>query len=157
MFFSRKAAAKPQPGSAGEAVALFTGGMNCAQALVHVYGRPLGIDDESAVKVAGAFGSGMGCGETCGAVTGALMVIGLRHAKVKGRTFLTRERTDAVAREFLRLFRERNGATSCRELLGCDVSTPEGCRKAKEDRSFKQRCPKFVQDAGEILDGLLEA
>lgn len=156
MFFWKKTVAKPQAGRTEQAVSLFKGGLNCAQAIVHVYGRPLGMDEGSAVKVAGAFGSGMGCGETCGAVTGALMVVGLRHANVKGRSFLTRERTDAAAREFLRRFRERNGATSCRDLLGCDVSTPEGRKTAKEDKSFKRRCPKFVQDAAEILEGMVE-
>jgi C_GCAxxG_C_C family probable redox protein len=101
-----------------------------------------------------AFGSGMGMGETCGAVTGALMVIGLRQTTMKDRSVLSREKTADIAHEFMEQFKARNGTALCRELLGCDVSTPEGLKAAKKAEHFKKRCPKFVADAADILDEL---
>lgn len=108
-----------------------------------------------ALRVAGAFGAGMArSGDTCGAVTGALMVIGLNHAKTRKDDDDSRERTYALAQEFMDAFRDRNGTLLCRELLGVDVSTPEGMRTVREKDLFRTVCPKFVRSAGEILEGL---
>jgi C_GCAxxG_C_C family probable redox protein len=137
-------------------VACFKEGLNCAQAMLSIYGTQFGLDHESAVKIAKAFGSGMGMGETCGAVTGALMVLGLRHAKRKGGILFSKDKTEDVAQEFVARFKERNKTTECRELLGCDVSSFEGVRTAKKEKHFKKRCPKFVQDAAEILEEILK-
>ena len=107
------------------------------------------------MRVAGAFGAGMArTGGTCGAVTGSLMVIGLKHAKTRKGDDNSRERAYALAQEFMRRFTERNGNMLCRELLGVDVSTPEGFAAVREKDLFRTICPKFVKDAGEILEGL---
>lgn len=134
------------------AVATFRNGINCAQAILSAWGPRHGLDRETALRLGGAFGSGMNMGETCGAVTGALMVIGLRSAKVSHAGFLTRDRTERETLEFLERFKARNGTVSCKELLGCDLGTPAGRAAARRDRSFKTRCPKFVRDAAEILE-----
>jgi C_GCAxxG_C_C family probable redox protein len=94
-------------------------------------------------------------GETCGSVTGALMVIGLSHAKTRKDDDDSRERTYALAQEFMDAFRDRNGSILCRELLGVDVSTPEGIAAVRERDLFRTACPKFVKDAGEILEEIL--
>ena len=93
--------------------------------------------------------------ETCGAVTGAFMVLGLAHATsecnvVKGR----RPVYEAVAK-FRGIFEQRNGTLVCRDLLGCDPCTAEGARFAKEHGLFKTVCLKMVRDAAEILDRML--
>jgi C_GCAxxG_C_C family probable redox protein len=136
-------------------LACFNEGFNCTQAVLSTFGPQFGLDREQSVKIGGAFGSGMGMGETCGAVTGALMVIGLKHAGSKGRSLFSRDETEAVAREFVVQFKARNGTTECRELLGCDLGTPEGVKTAKKEKHFKKQCPKFVQDAAEILEEIL--
>jgi len=94
-------------------------------------------------------------GETCGAVTGALMVIGLNHAKTRKDDDDSREQAYALAQEFMDAFRERNGSLLCRDMLGADVSTPEGIRLVRERDLFRTVCPKFVRDSAEILEGLL--
>jgi C_GCAxxG_C_C family probable redox protein len=137
-------------------LACFKEGFNCTQAVLSTYGPQFGLDRESAVRIARAFGSGMGMGETCGAVTGALMVIGLKHAGLKVRSVFSKDRTENIAREFVERFKARNGTTVCRELLGCDVSSFGGLKTAKKEKHFKKRCPKFVQDAAEILKEILE-
>jgi hypothetical protein len=68
-----------------EAVACFAEGFSCAQAVCAVYGPLYGMEREMALRAAGAFGGGMGrSGQTCGAVTGAMIVIGLKHGKIQG-------------------------------------------------------------------------
>ena len=63
------------------AVDCFEEGFNCSQAVVSAFAPELGLDRETALRVAAAFGGGMGrTGETCGAVSGALMVIGMQLA-----------------------------------------------------------------------------
>jgi len=117
-----------------------------------------GLDRETALRVAGAFGAGMArAGETCGCVTGSLMVIGLKQAKTRKGDDDGRELAYALAQEFMDAFRVRNGSLLCRDILGADVSTPEGAARVREQDLFRTICPKFVRDAGEILDGLLES
>ena len=94
-------------------------------------------------------------GGTCGAVTGALMVIGLKHAKTRADDDDSRELAYAMAQDLMDAFRERNGSLLCREILGADVSTPEGIAEVRKRDLFRTVCPKFVRDAGEILEGLL--
>lgn len=120
--------------------------------MLSTYGMRSGLDRETALKLGAGFGSGMGMGETCGAVTGALMVIGLLQSRGKVPGIFSREQAVDAAREFVEQFTARNGTTICRELLGCDVGTPEGLKVAKRERHFKKRCPKFVSDAVDLLD-----
>ncbi|MBI5236814.1 MAG: C_GCAxxG_C_C family protein [Deltaproteobacteria bacterium] len=135
-----------------QAVSSFKNGLNCSQALLSAYSEKLGLDKETALKLASCFGGGMGCaGETCGAITGALMVIGLRH----GKTGVRQDKAYSVVKEFVERFKERNGASLCRELLRCDISTDEGMKKAQKEGLFTSICPRLVKDAAEIVEGLL--
>jgi C_GCAxxG_C_C family probable redox protein len=121
-----------------------------------VYGGRSGLDRETAFRIAGAFGAAMArTGETCGSVTGALMVIGLNHAKTPKDDDDSREITYALAQEFMDTFRERNGPLRCRDILGVDVSTPEGIAEARKRDLFRTVCPKFVKEAGEILEEII--
>ena len=139
------------------AVSCFKEGFSCSQAMLSTYGPQLGLNHELALKVSGAFGGGMArMGETCGAVTGAFMVIGLKYGKTKVEDEQAKERAYSLVREFVDRFKSRNGSIVCRELLGCDISTPEGSDLAKEKNLFATLCPKFVQDAAEIIEQILE-
>ena len=139
------------------AVALFKEGFSCSQAVLAAYGKQFDLQQELALRIAGAFGGGMGrMGETCGAVTGAIMVIGLKFGCTTAGDLKARENAYAVVREFAHRFKERNVSVLCRDLLNCDISTPEGMQRAKEEGLIKQACPKFVKDSAEILDQLIE-
>jgi C_GCAxxG_C_C family probable redox protein len=142
--------------NADDAVKIFNEGFNCSQAVLTAYCGQFGMDKEQALRVSGAFGAGMGrmC-ETCGAVTGAIMVIGLKYGKVKVEDEPTKEKAYALARELAKEFKARNGSIACRELLGCDMGTPEGARYAKDHKLHSTVCPKFVRDAAEIVERLL--
>lgn len=135
-----------------DAVSRFAEGFNCAQAVFSVYAEQIGLDYDTALKIAAGFGGGMGrMAATCGAVTGAFMALGLKYAGVTTDR-QTKEANYACIREFADRFKARNGSLVCRELLACDISTPEGLKRAMESGAFKNTCPKFVRDACEIME-----
>lgn len=136
----------------------FGQGFSCSQAVFAAYAEDYGMDQEAALRVAAAFGGGLArSGGPCGAMSGALMVIGLEHGMVSAAAPQTKEHTYKIAQEFVERFRAANGAIDCRELLGHDMSTPEGRLAIKETGVAKAICPKLVQSATEILDEMLGA
>ena len=138
-----------------QAVDRFRGGCACSQAVLSAYSERFGLDERLALRVAAGFAGGMRRGATCGAVTGAYMVLGLAHAGADCDTLVGRQTVYAAVRSFGEQFRERNGSLECRELMGCDISTPEGHQRAVEQLLFVTRCPAFVRDAVELVAELL--
>jgi C_GCAxxG_C_C family probable redox protein len=141
-------------GKADFVVTTFGTGFNCAQAMLSEYGPELGLDRETALRVSGAFGGGMGkTGNMCGAVTGALMIIGLKFASVDVKDKKAKKKTEDMAREFMSAFEARNGSIVCRDLLGCDISSPEA---EKQKKSIKKACSGFIRDAVELVEQILK-
>ncbi len=136
-------------------VLLFKDGFNCSQTLLAAYAAEFGVNRELALKIASAFGGGIGrMGDTCGAVIGALMVIGLKHGAVDVKDKTAKTKTYDFAKEFIERFRSRNESLLCRELLGFDVSSDKGS-KPEADKIIQDKCPKFVKDAAEIIEDIL--
>jgi C_GCAxxG_C_C family probable redox protein len=137
---------------ADRAVARFAEGFNCAQSVLIPFAGTRRLSQTSALKIASPFGAGIGrLGGTCGAVTGALMALGLQHGHSTAVDLRGKDEAYRLAREIVRRFVERNGSLNCKDLLGCDLGTPEGAQTAKEQDFHHTRCPKFVRDAAEIL------
>ena len=132
----------------------FKQNFSCSQAVFSAFASQFGIPDETALKLASPFGGGIARqGHVCGAVTGALMVIGLKH----GATTPTgKEETYKVVLEFLHRFQEKHGSVLCRELIDCDMSTPEGWQIAKDKNVFAEICLNLVRDAVEITQPLIK-
>jgi C_GCAxxG_C_C family probable redox protein len=141
---------------AEDAVQYFQQGFSCSQAVVAALCEPLGLDRETGLKISQAFGGGLArMGETCGAVTGALMVIGLQSGRTRPEDNPAKEKTYRLVHEFFRSFRERHGSTVCRELIGVDLNSLEGYRLGEERGVFTKLCPRFVADAVLILEQIL--
>lgn len=127
-----------------EIVQEFLQGRNCAQCVFSTYAEELGFDPEESDRIAACFGGGMKLGQTCGAVTGALMAIGLMDGGQQ------------MAEEFKQKFCARHGSCMCRELIPYDFSDPEQAKAARESGVLLDKCPAFVESACEILDQLME-
>jgi len=139
------------------AVECFNNGFNCAQAVLSAYSEQLGLDKTTALKIAGSFGGGMGhTGETCGAVTGAFMLIGLKYGKVQKDDNDAKETTYTLVREFTKRFKEINNSVKCTELLGYDLSSTDGLKAAREANLWSTVCAKLVKDSARIVEELLE-
>jgi C_GCAxxG_C_C family probable redox protein len=138
------------------AVAAFKEGYSCSQAILVAHAEALGLPRQTALRIASGFGGGMGrLAETCGAVTGSVMVLGLRYGGVAAADREAKEQTYARVQEFVSRFQARCGATTCRKLLGCDISTPEGLQQAQDQGLTVTLCPQFVLAAAEVLEELL--
>ena len=131
-----------------EIIAKFAAGGQCAQCTLVPWADALGYDEEELMHMAAAFAGGMFRGETCGAVTGALMAIGLACGG-------DMQRTEELAKAFQAAFIERFGSTICRELLGYDLSVPGELEKARESGKMLEQCSTQVRGASEILCELL--
>jgi C_GCAxxG_C_C family probable redox protein len=138
-------------------VVLFDQDYSCSQSLLLAYAPRLGIDASMAARIAAPFAGGMGrLGWTCGAVSGALMVIGLQFDHDSPYDEEAKQQLYRRVREFITRFKERYGTILCRELVGHDISTPEGLDRARAEGVFDDRCPNFVRDAAEIVGEILD-
>ncbi len=135
-----------------DAVSAYESGFNCSQAIVRTYGPDHGLSALDSVRVSCGFGGGMRRGDTCGAVTGALMVLGLRYGPQDASDTSAKEAVYSKVTEFQSCFESRCDSVVCRDLLGCDISTPEGMEYAASNNLFKTVCPRMVQIAAEILE-----
>lgn len=142
-------------GNADKAEAMFKEGFSCSQAVLAAYCEQFGLSKEQAYKLGSGFSGGMHLDQACGAVTGALMVIGLKYGRIRADDVEAKMNTAKKVVEFGKRFKERHGTISCTELLGCNISTMEGYEEAKKKDLFKQACPKYVISAAEILDEIL--
>ena len=134
---------------------LFRDGCACSQAVLGAFAARVGLDRDHAIRMAAGFAGGMRQGEVCGAVTGAYMVLGLAHGTEACTTAEGRAPVYAAVTAFAAEFRRRRGSVVCRDLLGCDISTADGLRTAQEQGLFATTCVQAVQDAAEIVEGLL--
>lgn len=138
------------------AASCFAEGFSCSQAVFSAFAPQLGLDRETALRVASAFGAGIaGRGETCGAVTGAFMAIGLKYGKTRGDDQAAREETYRLCAQFVRSFEERHGSIVCKALLGYNLSDPQSYQAARQAGVFNSTCPVLVKDAAEILAEIL--
>lgn len=136
-----------------EAIECFSNGFNCSQAILTTYCEQFGLDKETALKLSCGLGAGMGrLGATCGAVTGAYLLIGLKYGKCFAQDDEAKEKTYQLIQEFERQFTERNKTTNCHDLLGVDLRYGD---KESALSKVKQICPKMVKDAAEIIEAIL--
>jgi len=141
-----------------KAIDYFRNKYNCAQSVITVFGNEFGLSENDCLKVSCAFGGGMGRQQhTCGALTGALMVLGLRYGKALNDPEEKKSFTYSKARELFSEFKKLHGSTICRDLLnGLNMNDPDDNRKIKELKLFDIQCEKYVADAVKISEKLME-
>ncbi|MEN6473299.1 MAG: C-GCAxxG-C-C family protein [Syntrophaceae bacterium] len=140
---------------AQQAVAVFRDGFNCSQAVLAVFAEDFGLERPTALRLACGFGGGMRMGGPCGALSGACMAIGLKYGKTRADDNQARDKTYALVQQLAARFRALHGTILCRDLIGCDISTPQGYEEAKQKKVFLEICPGLVADAVKILEELL--
>ena len=116
--------------------------LNCAQSVFLTFAEDVGIDKKTALKMSACFGGGMKCGEVCGAVTGALMVLGMKYGSGDENDIESKRLTGQKATEFIKRFKEKNETLLCREIL-------------KNGAHGGTSCEKAITDATEILEDML--
>ena len=140
---------------ADKAEEYFGNNFNCSQAVFTTFATEMGLDEELALKLATQFGGGARKGEMCGAVSGALMVLGLKYGHCHAKDAEERGKAYKISEDFMDRFMEKNGTVVCRELLGYDISKAEDMEKIKELNLFQTICPKMVRCATELIDEMM--
>jgi len=142
---------------AEKAIKLYKEEYNCSQAILSAYAEELGIDEKTAVSVASSFGGGIArTGKTCGAVTGALMVLGMKQWNSEIEKEEAKAHVYKVSNQLMKEFEARNKSLNCEELLGVSVSTPEGRAVVKANNLTNKVCHRVINDVTEILDKLIQ-
>ena len=133
----------------------FCSNFNCSQAVFTTFATELGMDEELALKISTQFGGGARKGEMCGAVSGALMALGLKYGHCNSEDMEEKGRAYKISEDFMNRFIAEKGTVVCRELLGYDLSKTEDMEKIKEWNLFKTTCPEMIRCATEIVDEML--
>jgi len=129
---------------------------SCSQAIAVAFASAAGLDETTAMNAARGFGGGIaGHGLTCGAVTGAIMILGVHAAQVTKDEKSAKTKAYELAHQFTSRFLARHETLECKGLIGVDLSTEAG-RKLNADMKITRRmCPDFVHTAAEIVEELL--
>lgn len=132
----------------------FSSGYNCAQSVLYAFRDEAGLSEDLALKLATGLGAGMGRKqEVCGAVTGGILVLGLRHGRDSTADRSATEQTYLKTRELMDRFAAKHGSCLCRQLLqGYDLATEDGLRRAKADGMINKVCGPCVQTVVELLE-----
>jgi len=140
-----------------EIIRLVSGYRHCSQVVIGQWAEDLDLDEETAIRMLAPFGGGAFEGEMCGAVSGALAVIGARYGHYELGDMEGNMRMIAKVQEFKKAFLERNGTLVCRKLLGeYDFSREGDMEKAMESGILFEKCPNFIASALEILEEIME-
>lgn len=138
-----------------KALEYYNNNFNCSQGVFTAFATEMGIDEKLALKISTNFGGGERKGELCGAVAGALMVLGLRCGHCESEDTESKAQAYSVSTEFMNRFIEKNGSVVCRELLGYDITKKEDMSIIEEQKLFRTFCPQMVECAAQILDEMI--
>ena len=139
-----------------KAIHSFNNGMNCSQSVVTAYADHLKFDSDMALSVSAGFGGGMGkTQKTCGAVTGAFMVLGIYNSKKHTENIDARNATNEMVKRFTHYFDALYGSLDCKSILKCDFSTIEGEKKFQDQDLKKNVCSKCISDSVRLIELLI--
>lgn len=135
------------------AIEAFETGNNCAQSVIKAFAEELKINETQAMQMASGFGGGMGkLQHTCGAVTGAFMVIGLKNSLAIQLHEERSDKTVQMIQEFESRFVGAHESSLCKDVIKCDLNTEEGQKYFKEERVGEFICQNCIFNAIRILE-----
>lgn len=124
--------------------------LSCSQSVLVAFAQELGLDEKKALNISAGFEGGTFSGELCGAVAGAIMVLGLKYGE------LPKEELVVKISEFKRKFLEGERSTRCKEILGYDFSKAGELEKAVESGKIEEKCPMLIYSSIKILGEMIE-
>ena len=127
------------------AVEINRSGYNCAQSVLCAFSDLTGLSESDSLRLAAGLGGGLRSGEVCGAVSGAVLVLGAVYPFTDSADKAAKFRIADLAKEFCARFREKYGVVTCRELLE---------RTAGEEKRYRY-CIDYVRDCAELLEQMM--
>ncbi len=133
-----------------EAFVFKKAGANCAQAVACAFCEEYGIKKDDMARICAPLGGGMGAGEVCGAISGAILIVGLKHADHAIDDSNAKKACRQKTSDLMQRFQQEFGHVRCIDLLGYDVNTLKGFAAAKH--LFNTKCKHIIQRTLEILE-----
>lgn len=130
-------------------------GFNCSQSVLAAFGDITGLSLQDSCNISGGFGGGAGTRELCGAISGAVMTLGVLTPVDLADPVGSKKRTAALSREFQKRFQERFGALRCQELLEKKTEFTEETASAAVRLGVTGHCSVMIVTAVEILEEML--
>ena len=125
-------------------------GFNCSESVLLLVTGEWKAKSPLIPRIATGFGGGIGRqGYVCGALSGGVLAISLKHGRDKATDRAARDKTYSLVRDLFRQFKEEFGSINCWELTGCDLTTPEGLEKLQ--RIHPEKCAKYIARTAEIV------
>ncbi|MBQ8924775.1 MAG: C_GCAxxG_C_C family protein [Clostridia bacterium] len=134
----------------------FQTGFDCSQVVADYFAEEMGLSVEEARKVSACFGGGCGRGGTCGAVVGAMMVLGMKYGQYDADHMEQKEVMAQKQGAFFDAFSKEYGSSLCRDLLGHDISQPGEFDKVVEEGTMMTLCPRIVRDTIRMTETILK-
>ncbi len=137
------------------ATSIFKQGFDCAQTVLLSFSDVTGLDRKTSLKLGSAFAGGMGMnGSKCGTVTGALMVIGLKHGSGGPKDKEQKVIVQGLVNDFLKRFNELHSSATCKELIGVDITSVKNM-PSEERKNVYRKCLTYVKSSVGILEEIL--
>lgn len=129
-------------------------GFLCSESVLLAISNWLEIRSELIPKIATGFGAGIGGSSSiCGAISGAIMALGLKFGRDEPKK--QEKPSYWFASQFLQRFQKEFGSTMCRQLTGCDFTTDTGRKKYTEEKLWETKCRRYIEDATAIVFDLI--
>jgi C_GCAxxG_C_C family probable redox protein len=138
------------------AINYFNNGFNCSQAVLISFKDKFDLDEKSLLQISSPFGAGMGrLQKTCGAVSGANMVLGLRFGKHVSDDKESGDKMYELVRVFDEEFINAHNSALCRNILNVDLMTEDGQAEFKDKEMKEKICNKCIETAVDILETMV--
>ena len=140
-----------------KAASLFKSGCNCCQSVLGAFSDDLGLDEKTAMRIAYGLGGGMGrLREVCGAVSGMVVLAGLKYGSEDPYDAAAKKKTYEIVQQMAHAFREKNGSIVCRQLLGLEKREDDPTPSERTSAYYQKRpCAEYVADAADIVERTL--
>lgn len=143
---------------AAVAVDKFSRGYNCAQSVLYAFSQKLGLDPNVALRMATGFGAGIARRqEVCGAVSGGVLALSCKFGRSDGEPKERTEESYQRIQRLLEVVEAKHGSYLCKRLTdGCDLRTPEGQSRFKNEHMLDTICKPCVRTVVEAVNAELE-
>ena len=133
-------------------------GFLCSEAVLLALSKAIEVENESIPRIATGFGGGIGrCGEICGALSGAIMGLGLHFGRDHPSETTDDQSPYEYSHTMANLFIDRIGYIRCKDILGVDISQEEGVKQYRQDKLWETKCRDIIKITAGLAYDVLKA
>ncbi len=133
-------------------------GFLCSEAVLLALSKTIGVENNIIPRIATGFGGGIGRhGEICGALSGAIMGLGLHFGRDHPSETAEDQSPYDYSHVIVNHFITRFGYIRCKDILGLDISCEEGVNQYRQDKLWETKCRDIIKIAAGLAYDVLEA